>query len=140
VPVSAIDSCEPQVIRAFEKDGWEILEKPRVIRGDTTNVLADMSLRRVLGELVQEIIILEVKCFSDPKADLQEVYTAIGQYQVYRTGLLNNNEDLPLYLAVPLTAYRRFQNESMIASALRSMLIKIVVVDIEEENVELWIN
>jgi hypothetical protein len=30
--VPAIDHCEPQVIRAFEKAYWEVLDKPYLLR------------------------------------------------------------------------------------------------------------
>ncbi|NJL43347.1 MAG: hypothetical protein HC935_08680, partial [Pseudanabaena sp. SU_2_4] len=37
-----------------------------------------------------DIIIVEVKCFTNPKVDLPELYTAIGQYEIYRSALSKN--------------------------------------------------
>jgi hypothetical protein len=39
----------------------------------------------------EQIIILEVKCFSNPQTDLSEFYTALGQYHYIGQQLLQIN-------------------------------------------------
>jgi hypothetical protein len=41
-------------------------------------------MQRGVNGRSEQIIVLEVKCFTNPKTDLQEFYTAIGQYEFYR--------------------------------------------------------
>ena len=36
-----IDACEPQVLRALQKDKWAIVNKPFAIRTNTHTVFAD---------------------------------------------------------------------------------------------------
>ncbi len=135
----AYDSCEPQIINALQKDGWRILEKPYVIRGDQHNALADFSMRRGINGRSEQIIVLEVKCFNNPKTDMQELYTAVGQYGFYQEALIREQILFPLYLAVPSDAYKRLSLDANIKSLLKRYAIKLVVIDMEKEEVVQWI-
>lgn len=66
----ALDACEPQILRALQKDGWAIVTKPFAIRTNTHTVYADCLLERKQNGQNEQVIILEVKCFSNPQADL----------------------------------------------------------------------
>lgn len=44
--MAALDACEPQMVRALEKDGWKIARKPYTIKTKLRSVFADFSLRR----------------------------------------------------------------------------------------------
>ena len=56
----ALDVCEPQMIRALEKAGWQIIGKTLPIYLEYKRVVyADLSLQRAQ----QQIIVVEVKCF-----------------------------------------------------------------------------
>lgn len=135
----ALDSCEPQVIHAFEKAGWFIHAKPYKIRTTDRTVYADISFQRTVADHIEQIIILEIKCFADPGADLQELYTAVGQYQYYSYALQANEIRYPLYLIIPAPAYHRLLNDSTATILLKTVGIKIVVVDIEAEEITTWL-
>ena len=68
----AVDACEPQVLRALQKDGWHIMDKPFAIHTNKHIVYADCMLERKDNGQREHVIILEVKCFSNPQTDLQE--------------------------------------------------------------------
>lgn len=138
----ALDACEPAIIRALEKDGWTIREKPFTLQliPSKRTVYADLGLQRVYAGRIEEIIVLEVKCFIDPIHDLQELYTAIGQCIVYRAAMLTNGIDLPLYLVIPTDAYERLMFIPAFEAALKLADIKIVVVDIVMEVIASWIS
>jgi len=138
--MSALDSCEPEVIRALEKDGWGIDQKPFVIRTDLHNVLADFSLRRNVDIPTEHIIILEVKCFSNPDNDLQEFYTAMGQYQFYRYALLLEGVRWSIYLAVPHVAYQRLVEDDAMVATFEQLSVNLVTIDLEREVVIQWID
>jgi hypothetical protein len=70
--VSASDACEPEVLRALQKDGWTILSKPFAIRTNDHTVYADCILERKRNGQNEQAIILEVKCFTNPQTDLEE--------------------------------------------------------------------
>jgi predicted metalloprotease with PDZ domain len=136
--MSALDACEPQIIHALEKDGWQIVEKPHQIKVDRRIVFADFSARHTNEDGDHYIIVMEVKCFANPKTDLTELYTAIGQYQLYRTALLKNDENYPLYLAIPHNAYERFVDNPTLLATFQVTEVKLVVVDIVQEVVVQW--
>lgn len=135
----AIDTCEPPILRALQKDGWHIHRKPYTIHAAGRTILADFSLQRITEDQIEEIVVLEVKCFTDPADDLQELYTAIGQYQVYRYALYIYDEPLPLYLAVPSKAYTRLTRNQALLAALQNTPVKMVIIDIEAEEVVQWL-
>jgi hypothetical protein len=84
-------------------------------------------------------MVLEVKCFQDPDAETNDLYVAIGQYLVYRSLLVERNLPYLLYLAVPTHAYTGvFQRMGI--GAVQENHIKMVVVDIEQEVIERWID
>jgi len=140
VAMAALDQCEGEIIQALQKDGWEVSEKPYAIRIVGRSIFADMSLKRIKGGEHEEIIIVEVKCFTNPSADLQELYTAIGQYHFYRIALTLKRSSLPLYLAIPHQAYQRLIKQPSISALFQSGGVKLVVVDIEQEEIVQWIS
>lgn len=133
----AIDQCEPNVIRALEKLGWRVTDRPFPIRlSRDEGVYADLRLRSTDGQ--QSIIIVEVKCFSEKRSILDEFYHAVGQYLLYREALQLKNISVPLYLSVPRTIYDTFFARRMVQAVLKNANIKIMVVDIELEEVIQW--
>ena len=85
--MSALDRCEDETIHAFEKDGWRIDSKPFFIRTSDSQLRADVSFERRANGRSEQIVVVEIKCFSDPARDLDEIYRAIGQYEIYRAAL-----------------------------------------------------
>lgn len=137
--MSAIDACEPQIIRAFEKDGWQIVEKPHAIPFHDRAIFADFRARHLNEDGESYIVVMEVKCFTNPKHDLAEVYTAIGQYQLYAAAMIASEDTYPLYLAIPYAAYQRFEVEFTFLSAFSRAGVKLVIVDVVQEVVIQWI-
>lgn len=136
----AIDICEPAILRALQKDGWVIVNKPQSIRLPTRTFYADVSLSRGHNGSHESIVIVEIKCFSNPEHDLQEFYTVIGQYTVYRTALSLAGSPSTVYLGIPLPAFQRLSTEPVTKTVLGNVGVKLVVVDIEAEEVILWIH
>ncbi len=128
--MSAIDACEAPIIRALQKSLWQIVSKPFIIRTDSRTVFADLLLQRRVNGNSEQMIVLEVKCFTESKNDLQEFYTAIGQYTFYREALALNQLAVPLYLAMPHPAYERLTSDSAIRAVLSQSMMKIVSVDL----------
>lgn len=137
--MSALDACEPQILRALQKDGWAIVTKPFAIRTNQHTVYADCLLERKQNGQNEQMIILEVKCFSNPQADLQEFYTAVGQYQFYRAAVVTNQSTIAVFLAIPHEAYTRLTKDNAVHVAIEQGSIKLVVIDIEIEEVVEWL-
>ncbi len=130
----ALDIYHPQVVNALQKAGWAVSTGPYVIRvpGRKRPLYADLSAQLNTSK----IIVAEIKCFQiDPRGEL---YTAIGQYLVYRALLNQLGISHELYLAVPSSAYHGiFRDMGMVV--INETKIKLIVVDIEQEVIEQWL-
>jgi len=130
----ALDACHPQVVNALQKAGWKVSPHPFAIPNRRRNpLLADIRAE----QNANQIIIVEAKCFE--KNNLDELYTAIGQYIVYRSLMNKMPIQLPLYLSIPTTAYYGIFKEIGL-DIVNEMNIKLIVIDIVNEVIDLWIN
>lgn len=135
----AIDNCEPQIVHAVEKDGWMVIDQPYLLHfpRERGYVLADLRLQRV--DSSAQIIVLEVKCFHQRSKWLEDFYHAIGQYMTYRTVMQLKKIDVPLYLAVPSEVYNTFFQRNVIQETVRRNGIHILAVNLETEEIDLWV-
>lgn len=137
----AIDQCEEQVIRALEKAGWLVTHQPFAIRINKKRagyVYADLRLRQKTNN--QTIIVIEVKYFASTRTHLDEFYQAVGQYMSYRNALTINDMQLPVYLSVPSSVFTTFFQIPLIAAVVADAQIKLVVIDLEKEEIIQWIS
>jgi hypothetical protein len=131
----ARDGCEAQVIRAFEKEAWKVVATQYPIELDNGSfVLADLRLSRAS----EQVLVIEVKCFSRPGAILAEFYNAVGQYVFYRTALRLNHVDEVLYLAIPQHIYQGFFQQRIVQTIIHDLAIKLAIVDIYREELIEW--
>jgi glucose-6-phosphate 1-dehydrogenase len=86
----------------------------------------------------QQIIVVEAKCFSNPDKETTDLYTAIGQYMVYRKVLKSINPSLSIYLAVPTHAYHGIFKEIGM-NLVRDENIRLIVINLETEEIEEWL-
>jgi hypothetical protein len=101
-------------------------------------LLIDIYARLYQNGQVRTAIIVEAKCFDDIRIELNELYTAIGQYVVYRSLLKERQVTAPLYLAVPKHAYEGIFQQ-IARDVTHELGIKTIVVDIDNEVVEQWL-
>ncbi|HVU09896.1 MAG TPA: element excision factor XisH family protein [Phototrophicaceae bacterium] len=135
----ALDHCHENVVRALVKAGWIVAPKPfslKIERGHT--LFIDLAVSRVETSGEQVILLVEVKCFPADSADTSELYTALGQYIIYRSLLNQQRIKFDLYLAVPTEAYQNIFTR-MALNTIAENQIKMVVVDIEREVVIQWL-
>lgn len=135
----AIDSCEPQIVTALQKEGWQVKNRHYSIAVEERLIFADLRLQRHHRDETY-LIVIEVKCFADEKTQLGEFYGVVGQYLAYRQALAITQQDVPIYLATPLTAYQTLFQRRLMQAVIAEVKIKLVVVDLEIEEVALWIH
>jgi XisH protein len=126
----AIDQCHHQIVHALQKDGWTVQRKPYVLFISHRRLYIDIYAENYQVNQSQRIVIVEAKCFQDAKAELNELYTAIGQYIIYRNLLRQQNVSDRLFLAIPSEAYRGVFTEFAL-SVIGEFQIKMIVVDLE---------
>ncbi len=133
-----LDQCHEQIVHALEKAGWAVSPTPYILRVADRRLYIDMFAQMSQPEQPRRIIIIEVKCFSDPRDELNELYTAIGQYLTYLGLLEQAGVTDDLYLAIPIDAYRGVFHQ-FATPVTNKIQIKMIVVDLEAEEIEQWL-
>lgn len=136
----ALDRCEPQVVRALEKQSWRVTDRPYSIRVDEGRggfIYADLRLEHTHRK--ESIIVVEIKCFAETYSLLDQFYGATGQYAGYRSALTLTNVHAPVYLAVPSTIYPTFFQKPLVQAILKDIGVKLIIVDLKLEEVVLWL-
>ncbi len=133
------DTIHDAVRNALVKDGWTITDDPFRIHYVDIDVYADLRVERAEGENASiRALVIEIKSFLDPSA-AHSLETALGQYEVYRTLLEEVAPQERLYLAISDTVYtKRFQRASF-QLIVQKHHIRLVVVNVEQEEVIQWI-
>ena|GEM_PF-237780 len=138
--VPAIDSCEPQVVRALDKADWAVTDRPAPIwiGQGRKFVYADLRLEHRVNH--EQAIIVEVKCFPNKRNQLHEFYTALGQYLLYRTGLELRRRTERVYLAMPEAVYQTLQRSKAVRVLLRQQAVHLILIDLDREEIVRWIH
>ena len=82
---------------------------------------------------------LEIKSFLSlsPLRDLQE---AVGQYEIYRTVLVELESERILYLAIPKRVYESFFSERFGQLILNRIHLQLIVFDEQLARIVQWIS
>lgn len=65
---------------------------------------------------------------------------ALGQFINYRTALRTEEPSRILYLAVPLVTYNDFFNLPFIQTVVNENNLKLIIYNLETEEIEQWIS
>ena len=81
---------------------------------------------------------MEIKSFLN-RSSVSDFENALGQYLIYQSVLQIRASKLPLYLAIPSLVYERLFRKSVVQNVIVNNHIKLVVVDIELEEIIQWV-
>lgn len=135
----AFDVCHEQVVHALEKDGWQIVVEHEQYRYQHRSIYVDFRAERQENGSTQNILLAEVKCFTDEKAHTTDLYIAIGQYLMYQEMLDRLSVVTPSYLVIPASIYDTVFEEVARRLARRHG-IKLITVNLAMEAIEQWID
>jgi hypothetical protein len=125
---------------ALEKDGWVITDDPLSIRCGGVDIQIDLGVEKlVAAEKGTEKIAVEVKNFVSA-SKICEFHTALGQFINYRTALRSEDPGRILYLAVPSAIYNDFFNLPFTKLVVSENNLKILIYDIEKEEIIKWLS
>ncbi|MCA0457872.1 MAG: hypothetical protein LCI00_28155 [Chloroflexi bacterium] len=133
----SFDQCHDQIMRALEKSGWRITDQQVLMKVGRRRVFIDLHATHAANGSREEIILVEVKCFPELQNTAQEIYTAVGQYIIYRAMLQELELDIPLYLSVPEAIFNTVFDRP-VQRAIRQSQIKVIVVNLDEEKIVQW--
>lgn len=139
--MSAKDAYHDIVRSALEKEGWRITDDPLILTFTPKRQLKiDLGAERLIGaERGNERIAVEVKTFLAPST-ISEFHTALGQFLNYRLALKLKQPDRQLFLAVPKEVYQTFFMEEFAQLSMAEYSLKLMIFDIENQEISQWIN
>ena len=137
--MSAKDIFHNTVKIALEKENWQITDDPLYLRLTAlVKIRIDLGAEKLIGaEKDNQKIAVEVKSFLGLSA-ISEFHTAIGQFLNYRIALGQQDPERVLYLAISQDIYQEFFSDSFIQTVLQTYEIKLLVFDINKEEIVLW--
>lgn len=133
------DTCHPQIVNALHKAGWLVTDNV-YLRVEDVIAIADLKAWQNNNGDIQQIIVVEVKCFLNENDDQDELYRAIGQYLMYRSMIAARGLNMPLYLSVPVGAYERLFTKQIVQTVMQESRFKLLIVDIEREEIIRWLD
>ncbi len=134
----AFDQCHPNVVRALQKEDWQLVTSPYRLQLAYRLAYADLEMARGTDGNRELMIIVEVKCFPDRENTTRDLYISIGQYLVYRAILVELQLPHSLYLAVPEDILANIFDPAVMRVVVESQ-INIVAINLETETVTRWI-
>ena len=134
----AFDQCHEQVVHALQKEGWRLEQSSVSLFFDDRYAYVDMRVSRGSNGNHEQILLLEVKCFPDKDSTTRDLYTAIGQYLVYRAMIQELRKPYGIYLSIPHLIFDEIFDVSVMR-VIQETRINIVVINLESETIVKWI-
>ncbi|MBV6627978.1 MAG: XisH family protein [Rivularia sp. (in: Bacteria)] len=139
--MSARDVFHQVVKNALQKDSWQITHDPLSFNLGGVKMSIDLAAEKLIAaEKEGEKIAVEVKSFLEKSSAISEFHTALGQFINYRGALRRREPERVLYLAVPLISYKTFFQLDFPKEMIQENKVKMIVYDIEREEIVEWRN
>lgn len=134
----AVDFIHGSVKSALAKSGWTITDDPFTIPFAEVVLFADLGAERPIGAFRgDERIVVEAKSFRGRSA-MHEFETALGQYLIYRVYMQTIAPERKVYLAISDRVYQGFFQQRAIQAVLQEYGVRLLVVDLEREEIVEW--
>lgn len=135
----AQDLIHDAVKNALEKADWQIIADPFRLDFKNFTLRADIAAKHLSHDGEDEVrIIVEVKSFVG-NSFVRELQQAIGQYLMYQDAIRLNELDYSLYLGISADAFISYFAQSGTQFAVQQYHLKLLVVDIAQEEILQWI-
>lgn len=132
----AEDYYHQSVVRALIKDGWTITGEQVFLEVRKRKMFIDIQAAKASENLV---ILVEVKGFENAGSVVEYLANTVGKYVLYRAVIKFNELAIPLFLAVPVKAYKSVLSEPLSRLMIQEEDIKLVVFDPDTEEITQWI-
>lgn len=136
----AKDAIHDSIKNALIKDGWLITAEFLQIEYEELEIFADIVAEQspIVAQKDGKKLIVEVKTFAG-RSFIRELQQAMGQYDLYREIISLAGLDFDLYLAISSLIYETFFMRKGTHDVVQRRHLKLLVVDIEREEVSQWI-
>ncbi|NES80337.1 MAG: fatty-acid synthase [Moorea sp. SIO2B7] len=138
--MSRRDDLHLSLCRPLEKDGWKITDDPLILILEKTLLKADLGAEKFFAaEKEDRKIAVEVKDFDSPSV-ISELEKTIGQLQLYKWVLEEQEPERKLFLAISQPIYIKHFQKPIFQLAIRRNQINLLVYDPKYEVTIQWIN
>jgi XisH protein len=128
------------VRKGLEKEGWLITDDPLRIQAGGADMEIDLGAEKIIAaERGEEKIAVEIKSFIGT-SNISDFHTAVGQFINYRVALEERQPERILYLAVPVSVYRKFFMLPFIQTVIKRFQIILIIYDPVGEVLLEWKN
>ena len=136
----ASDFYHDQVVRALEADGWTITADPLRIEYEGQKYFVDLAAERNLlaAEKGTQKIAVEIKSFLS-RSHAYDLREAVGQFNIYRDILDENEPERVLFLAVDEQIYEHLFNEKYGRFIIRKQRLNLIVFNPVQERIIEWL-
>ncbi len=135
----AKDKFHQTVRNALEKDGWIVTNDPYTIPVMRSYVYIDLAAEKIItAEKGIEKIVVEVKSFLS-LSQISDLYNALGQFQIYKIAVKNQEPDRILYLAIPEDIFDWLMSDPFTIEIVETYQLQIIVFDSNTQIIVKWI-
>lgn len=137
----AKDLYHDMVVAALAADGWKVTDDQLYLGYGDRDLWVDLGAERLTltAEKQAERIAVEIKGFLNP-SPVDDLQTAIGQFNMYRDVLAETESDRVLYLAITQRAWEGIFSEPLGQLMLERQRLRLIVFDAKTERIIKWIS
>jgi hypothetical protein len=136
--MAAKDLHHDDVRTALVKDGWTITHDPLRLRWGKKDYYVDLGAEEVIAaEVPGRKIAVEIKSFLGPSI-VDDMEKALGQYLIYRSILSRRQPDRDLFLAVPSSIAKIFE-EPLGQLLLDDYDLRVLVFHPKKKEIVRWL-
>ena len=127
------------VVEALLQEGWIITDDLLYITYGGRDAYVDLGAERLIAATkANQKIAVEIKSFVGA-SDVHQLELAIGQFNLYRDILSENEPERVLYLAVPDYAYWDVFNDALGRLVIQRQRIQLIVFAVETRRITRWV-
>ena len=136
--MAARDFYHDEVRNAHITDGWTITHDPFRLRWGKKDYYVDLGAERVIAaERSGRRIAVEIKSFLGASV-VDDMEKSLGQYLIYRSIMSRLQSDRELYLAIPKSIGKLF-DEPLGQMLLEDYDLQVVVFDPKRKEIIRWL-
>jgi XisH protein len=124
---------------ALIKAGWVIVKEQVLLNAGKRKMFVDLTANLIIAEKSTQKIAVEIKSFLNP-SEITDFQEALGQYNLYKVALAEQEPDRILYLAVPEWTYDELFEDSFMQKILKIYSVNLILFDPENNENLQWIN
>lgn len=123
------------VIQALKKSGWMVAQEQTTLRIGKRRLWIDVLALHFTND---NPILVEIKVFERIRSYVDYLSASCGQYGLYKGILKEQGIHIPLYMAIPVSAFNGIFKEAIGQVAIRQFDIQFIVFDPEKAEIITW--